>query len=182
MLLSFKLVIYFCFSQTVFAEKIKTNDDLEAVYKKLIANQVRDVKEAASLFDDSFFEKEQYALIFDSLSPQTSSPDAPRVLLFGRNKKLRVGFNHHKKDGQDLEVIQWRDVTQTWEFREIKFTKLGPLLSKANPGVCLQCHDDHKPKFDGALMASLRDSFKKQQDRTGFLRKQNSDPVYKRFK
>ena len=141
----------------------------------------KSVLEAVSLFDDRYFDKGQYALVFDSRSPQTSSPEAPRVLLFGKNKHLRVGFNHHGKHGQDLEMIQWRELTRTWEFREIKFTKKGPVLSRANPRSCLHCHRDHKPKFDGFLMQSLRHSTKKLLDISSFAKKIETDPIYRRL-
>ncbi|MEM7645950.1 MAG: hypothetical protein AAF203_03480 [Pseudomonadota bacterium] len=153
-------------------------NDLE---ETLRVSRPTSIEEAVSLLDDQFFKKSQYALVFDSLSPQTSSPEAPRVLLFGKDKKLRLGFNHLKKDGRDLEVIHFVEATQTWEFREVKFGKRGPVISQPNPNLCIQCHDDFKPKFQGPMMQALRRLSKRKLDISAFTKKVKTDPIFRRL-
>jgi len=164
------------------SQEIPHGIKVEKLFSILKENQVHSVKEAIQLFSEDFFEKENYALVFNSLSPQTSSADAPRILLFGKDRKIRMGFNHHKKTGQDLEVIQWRDSTQTWEFREIKFSKNGPTISSPNPNLCMQCHDNYKPKFEDHFLQSMRKSAKARTNTDAFYKKVAKDPIYRKFK
>lgn len=175
------IVLLLMHGKTCFAQTIAFDSSVEQVFNNLKKTRTTNIVDAVLLLNKQFFKRENYVLIFDSQSPQTSSPEAPRVLLFGKDKQLRIGFNHNRKDGQDLEIIQWRDLTRTWEFREIKFTPQGPILSKADPIMCLQCHRDHKPKIVAQEFMVLLSDLKPKINKEKFLRKVQSDPIYKKL-
>ena len=153
-------------------------DDLFNELKKLNAQTLLD---AVNVLDKQFFKRENYVLIFDSMSPQGSRAEAPRVVLFGKDKKLRIGFSPHNQDGKNFEIIQWRKITKTWEFREISFSKNGPKMSPADPSVCLQCHRDHKPKIVDSYLNELTSSLKGKVDTTKFVKIKAQDPIYKKL-
>lgn len=93
-------------------------------------------KKYPSLFD-------RYVLMYRSRSLQQASPMAPRAIVYGHSAKLIFAFNG-KKDQRgysNLEVVQFRDATHSFEFREIEFKKgEPPKYSLPNPPKCLKCH------------------------------------------
>ena len=54
---------------------------------------------------------ENYTLAYDSRSLHESSPDFPRVILFGNNAKLILTFNGSpdQRGYQNLEIMQFRE-------------------------------------------------------------------------
>ena len=162
-------------------------EDLFAVLKK---EKVTNLIQAVNLLDKQFFDTNQYALFFNSRSIQPSSSKFPRVLLFGKNKKLRLGFNHHMGKKRNLDILQYRELEKRWELREIKIANNKASLSNKNPGMCISCHGDRAivPHFKGYLVESLSNklsSYTKTQKKINFneFRKiQNSDPMYSRSK
>lgn len=85
-----------------------------------------------------------FLVVYHSRSLQTSSPEAPRIVAFSPSARLMLAFNSGDKkySGHDkLEVIQWREQTNRFEFREISFAKnKRPVFSKADPKQCIRCH------------------------------------------
>lgn len=89
----------------------------------------------------------RYILMYRSRSLQQSSYLAPRALLVGPAAKLVISFNGDPshRGYQNLEVMEYFDEGQRFEFREISFKKgKGPIFSKANPQRCLVCHQNSK--------------------------------------
>lgn len=85
-----------------------------------------------------------FILMYRSKSLQKGSFLAPRALLFEGSGRLVVSFNGDPKDYtgyNKLEVMQFRDDTKKFEFREIAFRDgQPPQFSQANPAKCMQCH------------------------------------------
>ena len=84
-----------------------------------------------------------HVLVYRSRSLQESSYLYPRAIVFGTSGKFIFTFNGHEKQrGFDkLEIIQFREKENRFEFREIIFPKdQAPIFSEANPKKCLECH------------------------------------------
>ena len=119
-------------------------------YEKLVAlidakgiNTVEAALEQAKNYYPEFFDN--YILMYHSRSLQGSSFEAPRALLFDRSGKFVFSFNGQKKQrGYDrLEIMQFREDTFRFEFREITFREgEKPRFSEANPSKCMVCHQD----------------------------------------
>lgn len=94
--------------------------------------------------------RSHYTLMYRSRSLQAASYLNPRAIVFGADAKLILAFNGHpSQKGYDrLEIIQFRDETKSFEFREITFgSKVH--VSPPNPPVCKQCHrDDLRPNWE----------------------------------
>ncbi|MGE3261949.1 MAG: hypothetical protein AB7K68_09235 [Bacteriovoracia bacterium] len=83
-----------------------------------------------------------YTLMSDSMSAQPSSPTHPRAILFGQDAKFVVTFNGDPKhlNYDRLEVLQFREETNEFELRFIKFEGNAPQFSAKNPRSCVNCH------------------------------------------
>ncbi len=167
------------FSVVQAASSISHDTNVDDLFQNLKKRKASTLLTAVQSLDQQFFRKENHILIFDSMSPQGSSNKSPRIVLFGKNKELRIGFSPHHQSGQNFDIIQWRDVTKTWEFREISFSKHGPHLSEANPSICMQCHRDHKPKITDSYLDDLYKRLKPQIDTAHFFKLKAKDPIYK---
>lgn len=111
------------------------------------ANDLRSIEDVlAKLKSTNPAFLENFVLVYNSKSLQRAHFLAPRVLLFDNSAQLVVTFNGDPQDKvgfQQLEVMQFRPQTDSFEFREISFTQnksSAPSFSDANPAKCLQCH------------------------------------------
>jgi hypothetical protein len=86
--------------------------------------------------------RHSYTLMRKTGSLQDASREAPRAILFGKDAKLILTFNGEPAQlGYDeLEVIQFRDQTKEFEFRDINFAGGRLVVSKPNPIDCVSCH------------------------------------------
>lgn len=181
MLIFFMLALQISASDKLIVPFESTIDQLFTVLKK---NNTENIETAIVTLNNNFFKIDNYSLIFNSTSPQASSPQSPRILLFGKDKKLRLGFNHRLGNDRNLEAIQWREDKQEWELREITFTKSGPQISKANPSLCLTCHLDTKihPNFNNAVNSLDPTQKNPSKNYTEFFKKIDpKDKVFKRL-
>lgn len=100
-----------------------------------------------------------YVLMYRSRSLQEATPASPRAIVYTPTASFILTFNggHKKQKGSNtLEMIQFRQKTQSFEFRELTFTDNSqPHLSEANPRKCLACHQspsrktvDPRPNWD----------------------------------
>jgi hypothetical protein len=110
-----------------------------------------------------------FTAVFRSKSIQYADPLNPRILLYGEDAKLVLAFTCATGDcvalpgsgiehgpvagGNDLELVQWRDATKSFEYRSIAFPEAGDgdvVFSDANPMKCLGCHKatDPRPNFE----------------------------------
>lgn len=106
---------------------------------------------------------DSYVLAYKSLSLQGSSYLNPRAIVFGQTANYVISFNGHpgQKAYSNLEMVSF-DPAKGYSFREIRFLKEpgsessvdeteietrteNVAISRANPGVCLQCHSQPKP-------------------------------------
>jgi len=165
------------------------DSNVESLYKTLKKEKVKNIVSAIKLFDNRFFEEGQYAVMFRSLSIQPSSYKNPRILLFGKDRKLRIGINHHIGEERNLEILQYRSKSKVWELREIKFNNGKVSLTKANPSICMSCHGDKEitPSFKGKV-AQVNEytmdhlSKGRMPDISDFRSLIKKDPIYSRLK
>lgn len=86
--------------------------------------------------------RERYLLMHRSRSLQQSSPTHPRVIMIGGDASFVLTFNGDPlhRGYENLEMMQFRPETQSFEFRELSFRNGRARLSEANPSKCLRCH------------------------------------------
>jgi hypothetical protein len=103
-----------------------------------------------------------FTMVYGSRSVQYADPLNPRVILYGEDAKLVLAFTCAPGDcgalatvpgGEHLELVQWREASKGFEYRDIAFPETGagePVFSGPNPGQCLGCHggSDPRPNFD----------------------------------
>ena len=97
----------------------------------------------------------QYVLVHHSQSLQGASAESPRVILYGKAAKLVLAFNGDPSQERyrNLEIIQYRDSSRRFEFRDIEFNEgsASPTISPPNPPICMSCHRgaDPRPNWAG---------------------------------
>jgi hypothetical protein len=105
-----------------------------------------------------------FTAMFRSQSLQHADPLNPRIILYGQDAKLVLAFTCATGDcvgtggpavanGDHLEMVQWRDDSKSFEYRDIAFPETGtatgvsdPVFSEANPQQCLGCHTASDPR------------------------------------
>ena len=132
----------------------------ELLQERIELCSVRSIDELLSVFPKTHLEN--YTLMHEARGRQRASLDAPRAILFGRDAKLIVAFNGDPRANayEDLELIQFRDATKTFELRSITFPEgeradlAKAEISPANPMMCLGCHrrDNPRPNWDGYIL------------------------------
>lgn len=155
-----KCVFIFSFllvAQSLYANEFKSDktyeprlnhDDgihFESFIQNIKDHNVTTLEQALALVPETFYNN--YVLMYRSRSLQDASPIYPRAILFGRTAKFIMAFNGHEeqKGFNNLEMIQYREATNKWEFRELTFFKdKAPVVSEANPKKCLECHQSPK--------------------------------------
>lgn len=116
--------------------------------------QVRSIDELLPLLPTDFMS--QYTLMRDSESLQSADALNPRAIVYGGDGTFIMSFNGApSQDGyDDLELIQYRERTRSFEFRRISFPSPRNSLSavqfsEANPRMCLACHEvDPRPNWE----------------------------------
>jgi hypothetical protein len=182
-------LLIFTISLNLNASEVSFDTNVEDLYITLKKEKVTNIVSAVKLFDNRFFDESQYAIMFRSLSIQPSSYQNPRILLFGKDRKLRVGINHHIGEERNLEILQYRSKSKVWELREIKFNNGKVSLTKANPSICMSCHGNNKitPSFKGKV-AQINEytmdhlSKGRKPDISHFRKLIKKDPIYSRLK
>jgi hypothetical protein len=85
-----------------------------------------------------------YVVMYRSRSLQEASPQSPRIITYTPTARFVLTFNGGEPQrfgSQTLELMQYREAEQRFEFREIVFNgKSNPVVSGANPAKCLECH------------------------------------------
>lgn len=77
-----------------------------------------------------------FTLVHRSFSPQKSTPQAPRVILFGPDAKIIMAFNSTEPV---IELIEWNDEKTQWDFSELAFQE-SKIVRENNPAKCVMCH------------------------------------------
>ncbi len=103
-----------------------------------------------------------YLLAFRSRSLQSSTPQAPRAILFSPAADFMASFNSHSalRGARNIEIIRFDHTTEKFEFRELSFDLNNrPTLSETNPQKCLECHQsltrtdvDPRPNWEPYFM------------------------------
>lgn len=98
-----------------------------------------------------------YALAFNSKSLHGSSRQAPRAIVYGKTGKFVISFNGlpEQQAYNELEVMEFNQTTNTFEFREIEFREGGQspqftTISSVNgpDNKCLVCHSAQRPIWE----------------------------------
>lgn len=91
-----------------------------------------------------------YVLMYRSRSLQEATPESPRAIVYTPTASFVMTFNggqKNQKGHNTIELIQFRQETQSFEFRELTFDETNrPQLSEANPKKCLACHQSPSRK------------------------------------
>ncbi len=163
--------------------KLKLNQTVDNLIQIIEKDKIKTVEEALHVISDDFFSFNNYQLFFKSYSPQPASEIYPRVILFGEKDHLRIGFNHKMGDEKDLEIMQWREDEQNWEFREIKFKNNIAHISKPNPRMCLGCHgfEKRRPMVERNNVLTSMNIFSKKIDKSKFEKVRLNDSIYSRL-
>ncbi len=122
-------------------------DKMKSLIETEGLSNIESTLEATKKYYPEFFDN--YILMYHSRSLQGSSFDAPRALLFDRSGHFVFSFNGKASQrGYDkIEVMQFREQENRFEFREITFTEGGrPQFSEPNPAKCMVCHQDSNRK------------------------------------
>lgn len=130
--------------EIILSEKIKTVEELIEYLGKHFAEYLR-----------------FHTLMYNSLSLHESSFEEPRVIVFGPDARFVITFNgnQNQRAGHAVEVMEFSEKSQSFEFREIEFKSQkgesfdlpltedeiefensNVLFSKPNPKKCLACH------------------------------------------
>lgn len=91
------------------------------------------------------------AWVFETQSAQRASAPAPRGILHDPEGGLTIAFSGTDKDPRrdQLEMLQFRRETATFELYVLDFSKRPPKLSQKNPPGCVRCHGvDPRPNWD----------------------------------
>jgi hypothetical protein len=135
-------------SQLAFASYYDFTDETDLNYEKFVdlveEHQLQTVESTlASLKTYYPGHFETYILMYKSRSLQESSFMAPRAILFDRSAKFVFSFNGDPahRGYNRIEIMQYRDETARFEFREVIFQQgQPPQFSEANPRKCMVCH------------------------------------------
>lgn len=116
--------------------------------------------------------RSESVLMHTSKSKQEASYENPRVILSGSDGKLVMAFNGDPSQVgfNKLELIQWRDESKSFEFREITFPQnsQGKIeFSAPNPKACLDCHGGNDPRPNWHPYPSWPGAFGSQDDIVG---------------
>lgn len=127
-------------------EKSYNPEDLFSLLKD---KKPKDKTELMSILPDVF--KDNYVLMYDSKSLQSSSFDKPRAILRSPKSEVILSISNHndKKNehNSNVELIYWDKKQKAFKFHEIAFDeKNGMTISKSNPGKCLKCHGGEDPR------------------------------------
>ena len=121
--------------------------------KELITNPSRRITKISSLIEalPQHMKDDNYVVMYRSRSLQHATPTKPRVLVYSPTARLILSFNGgdtNVKGHDSIEVIQFRDSSARFEFREIQFGKEDelPTFSDANPRKCFACHQGSERK------------------------------------
>jgi len=113
---------------------------VELIKDKQLASVEQTLKELKAYYPNYF---ETYILMYKSRSLQDASFENPRALLFDRSAQFVFSFNGNpsQKGYNRLEIMQFRENEDRFEFREIAFNDGEVVeISEANPRKCMVCH------------------------------------------
>lgn len=113
------------------------------------SKRIRKIEDAIGLLPP-YMMNDNYVFMYRSRSLQAATPEAPRIITYTPTARFIVSFNggHPSQAGHNtLEMIQFHEKTQKFEFREIIFNgRSRPQISEPNPRKCLQCHQSQNRK------------------------------------
>jgi hypothetical protein len=105
--------------------------------------------------------RSNYNLIQSSLSLQGTAKGLPRAILHTLDHKFILTFNAggELRGSNTLEMIQFREDSREFEFRQIDFKDGNVVFSDANPPRCLGCHGKSPRPFLGESGDGWDESF-----------------------
>lgn len=135
-------------SSTGYTSNISHNDniDFQSFKNGIQSKKINTVDEALKLIPSELFKN--YVLVYRSRSLQESSFLYPRAIVFGRSARFILAFNGHPRQRgfNNLEIIQFDEAQQKWDFHEITFSESNSPRFEKNPKKCMECHQSPKRK------------------------------------
>lgn len=116
------------------------------VKSKIESQNITSIDTLISVLPQSY--RENFVLMRNSQSSQGATPERPRVLMFGNGDRAVISFNGSPEERgfNKVEMVEFKNDTNRFEFREIDFTDGLPKFSEANPPRCLKCHQEKEPR------------------------------------
>lgn len=141
------------------AQEPQPSPELNSFFTKWLAQNPQTLKEALTHIPEPYWKN--FALMKDSRSIQQSSPENPRVFLYGKTAETIISFNGDPKHRgfNRLEIADFDPNTKTINFYEVQFKNESKKkdsslsvdeiwqetsnlkISKANPNKCMGCHE-----------------------------------------
>lgn len=161
---------------------------VEALVAQLRAAHVHSVDEAVRVLPPAW--RENYVLVFQSRSLQSSTPAAPRAILYGPDATFIVSFNgaDSERGATALETMEFDPRANTFHYRELSFSATGDVeVSVDNPARCAACHGrpahpiwDTPPTWPGVYGERYRAGLSRAEAKgmAEFLARQPQDPRY----
>jgi cytochrome c2 len=122
--------------------------NFDKLQKLIVEKDVDSVEAVIDLLPKEML-NDNYILMYKSRSLQEASFTQPRVISYSPSTQFILTFNggSPKMAGHNsIEIIQYREKEQKFEFREIQFVDNQAKISEANPQKCLQCHQSNNRK------------------------------------
>jgi hypothetical protein len=135
-----------------------THKYTDYTYEKMVqdirTHNIRSVDQLTEILPAEL--RSYYVLMYESRSLMSATYEEPRVILRGIGSKFILSFNGETstRRSDSVELIQYRDQTQSFEFREVTFPTPANQLtdvafSEPNPKRCLGCHrSDPRPNWE----------------------------------
>lgn len=127
-------------------------EELKAILQK---NQFSRIEDLLSYLRQNKPEyMSHYTVMANSLSLHESSPENPRVIIYGQSANFIITFNGHPSQEayRMLEVMQFDPLKKEFKFQEIEFKEESEIqksysISKVNgpDDKCLACHSNSRP-------------------------------------
>jgi hypothetical protein len=113
-------------------------------FKEVIEkNEIKSLDQALTFLPAEMMNN-NYILMYHSRSLQESTPESPRALVFSPSARFILSFNGGDpslRGANSIEIIQYKDSSRSFEFREIEFIDgLRAKISGPNPKKCMECH------------------------------------------
>jgi len=182
--LLFFLILFDSF--TSYANEFPFDGNVKQLQNMIKEKSIKTFDQAIDLFSEDYFSPTNYRVFYISGSPQGATETQPRIILFGKESKLRIGFNHRISQKKSIELLEYNKNTKEWELSEIEFKKNKVHFSKINPSRCTGCHNSNKqqivlPNIDRNNPLSNINIFSKLHTNT-FLKTKDEDPIYSKLK
>ncbi len=144
----FPLAALFLFLSGFGYSQARASWDLEGLRATIVSDGLTSVESVLEKLPSEM--RNHFVLGYRSQSASDASMEHPRVITYSPETKLILAFNGSPDQigYWNLEAMQFRETTNTFDLMEIAFDKSGqamPRFSDLNPSRCLACHGYANP-------------------------------------